>query len=567
MGPVGASVGAALFVVIICGCTGQNSGSVARPGGGAASGGAGGVGGLPDGVGGAILGPASGRRLTNTAYVNTVRSLLGASIIGSDDANVLPLDEPATGGGFQDDRAALLPSSVRTDAYETVATRVAERVAWMGGLSAYATCTDPTAACREGFIRHLGRLMYRRPLTDGDVANLAPLFDADAAGMDTSAFETGARLVLQAMLQSPHFLYRLERLDNVDSKLGLATPSAFEIATRLSYLVWLSAPTPDLLDAAERGDLATDASFKTTVESMVADPLAEHGFEGYAEDWLQLYRLDARTPNTALGVTTDLLAELKEENLRFVKRIALAEGRDLTALFTDKVTELGPALAQVYGVNPPAGGLPIAQVFTQYDLANNPNRIGLLTQPGFLILRAAPARVTIVHRGLMVLRVFLCTEVPAPPDGAAAQLVNVPLNLTDRERFAMHASSPTCQGCHGEIDPLGYPFEPFDMAGRWRKLDANGNVLRSDGDVVLDGASQHFNNTAEFARLLAGSPSVQRCFVSKLFQFGMGRNLQGKDHNTLDEIALHFQDAGRTYRAAVTSVAASSAFRAMGSDP
>ncbi len=151
------------------------------------------------------------------------------------DVYLLPDDQPATGGGFRDDVAALLPSAVRTDAYEKLAARIVDSVPWAGGLAAHASCTAPSAACREGFVRHLGRLIYRRPLTDGDVQNLAPLFDAAGAEPDqAAAFEGGARLVLGAMLQSPHFLYRLERGDGVDPRTGRPAPNAFELATRLA---------------------------------------------------------------------------------------------------------------------------------------------------------------------------------------------------------------------------------------------------------------------------------------------------------------------------------------------
>ena len=257
------------------------------------------------------------------------------------------------------------------------------------------------------------------------------------------------------------------------------------------------------------------------------------------------------------GVTDALIAEMKQETLRFVDRVALSEGRDLTALFTDKTTELGPALAQVYGLTPSGPG------FASYDLTADPNRIGILTQPGFLILRAAPERATIVHRGLMILRDFLCAEVPPPPAAAASKITMVPANLTDRDRFAMHTADPACKACHDAFDPLGYPFEPFDLAGRFRDRDDFGNVLRSDGQVNLDSAAQPFKNTAEFAALLTRSPTVQRCFVQKLYQYAAGRALEAPDSGVVDGLVKQFTGAGRTYSAALKAVAASPAFRAM----
>lgn len=511
---------------------------------------------------GAALGPAPGRRLTKEQYANTVADLLGVAVDAA-DLYLLPDDQPATGGGFRDDVAALLPSAVRTDAYERLAAAIVDRVPWAGGLAAHASCTEPTAACREGFVRHLGRLLYRRPLTDGDVQNLAPLFDAaDAAPDQDTTFEGGARLVLQTMLQSPHFLYRLERGDGVDLRTGAAAPSSFELATRLAYLLWASAPGPELLDAAERGDLSRDGgALSSTVAGMLSDMRARRGLDAYARDWLQLYRLDARTPNDALGVGADLLAEMKQESLRLVERIALDERRDLTEILTDQHTELGPALAQVYGLDP------VSSDVAPYDLAGVPNRLGILTQPGFLILRAAPAHVSIVDRGLMVMRVFLCQEMPAPPPGAAAQIDSIPITLTDRDRFALHTTAPECAGCHDAFDPLGYPFEPFDFAGHFRTIDDNGNPLRNDGQVMLDGVLQSYADTASFAALLAASPTVQRCLVSKLYQYGMGRSLRAEDAPAIDRLAQAFADGGRTWSAAVAAVATSPAFRALGAAP
>src|SRR5438552_8531792 len=153
-----------------------------------------------------VFAPASGRRLTKDQYFHTVNDLFGLDLSGSAAAALVPDDQPATGGGFRDDNAALLPASARTNAYELLATQIAEQVGWDATLAPHVTCTDAVAECRDSFIRGLGRVLYRRPLTDGDVQNLEPLFDADGPG--ETAFETGARLVLRAMLQSPHFLYR-----------------------------------------------------------------------------------------------------------------------------------------------------------------------------------------------------------------------------------------------------------------------------------------------------------------------------------------------------------------------
>jgi hypothetical protein len=495
-------------------------------------------------------GPSAGRRLTKHEYLNTVLDALGVDLGGHTDAGLLPDDQPPTGAGFRNDIRGLLPTAVRTDAYEELATRVAERVPWKT-LATFAACTAETEECRAGFVRRLGRMLYRRPLRDADVSNLLPLFGL--AGPD-GGFEGGARLVLRAMLQSPHFLYRLERLDSVDDA-GKPGPSPFELATRLAYMVWQSTPTASLLDSAERAQLDGDA-YRAEVDTLLHADQARRGFQGYAQDWMQLYRLDTRTPNETHGVSPEVLTEMKEEVMRFVTRVAIDEKQALNALLTDERTEVGPALAPIYGVPAPSQG------FELRDLSNDPHRVGILTLPGFMILRAAPERATIVHRGLMIQRVFLCSEVPAPPADAATRIESVPLNLTDRERFGLHTADPTCRGCHATFDPLGYPFEPFDLSGRFRTVDEFGNTLRSDGEVSLDAEPRPYADTAEFAAMLAQSKSVERCFVSKMLQYGLGRSLASNDETGLDELVRELEASDRTYAAVLTAVVTSKAFRA-----
>jgi hypothetical protein len=495
-------------------------------------------------------GPSAGRRLTKQEYLNTVLDVLGVDLSDRTDAGLLPDDQPPTGAGFRNDIRGLLPTAVRTDAYEALATRVAERVRWTT-LATFASCTADTEDCRVAFARQLGRVLYRRPLHEVDVVNLQRLFGW--AGPD-GGFEEGARLVLRAMLQSPHFLYRLERLDSVDAD-GKPGPSQFEIATRLAYLVWQSTPTVALLDSAERAQLDGDA-YRVQLDTLLQADQARRGFRGYAQDWMQLYRLDTRTPNEAHGVSSEVLTAMKEEVMRFVTRVAFDEKQPLHTLLTDERTEVGPALAPIYGVPAPSQG------FELLDLSNDPHRVGILTLPGFMILRAAPERATIVHRGLMIRRVFLCSEVPAPPANAATGIQSVPLDLTDRERFGLHAANPTCRACHTTFDPLGYPFEPFDLAGRFRTADELGNTLRSDGEVRLDAELRPYADTAEFAAVLAQSEEVERCFASKMLQYGLGRSLASSDETALDELARDFVVSDHTYAAALTAVATSKAFRA-----
>jgi hypothetical protein len=404
---------------------------------------------------------------------------------------------------------------------------------------------DSTDACETGFARRLGRLLYRRALADGEAANMAGLFVLMRG--QPGAFEAGARLVLEAMLQSPHFLYRLERADR--------PPSGPEVATRLSYFLWKSAPSESLLATAEGGGLGKEATLKETVAAMMRDARARRGLRELVEDWLQLYRVEGREPDARKGLTPELLREMKDETLAFTTRLAFDEPADLMTLFTDPRADLGPSLARLYGLAPAGAGV------SRYVLANG-QRIGLLTQPSILGIHAGAETASIVDRGLTTLRVFLCGDIPPPPDAAAAQFKAIDQTRTDREKFAVHSAEPACAACHRRFDALGLPFEPYDVVGRFRTHDQHGNPLRADGAVELDGAERAFAGVTEFAALMGGSPTVERCLVQKVFQYAHGRSPKDGDAGAIDDLARRFRAAGRTYRALVESLATSAGFLA-----
>ncbi len=529
------------------------AGGPAGPGGGKPPGSGSGTGGAPGGITppgtmtspgakGPFVGPASGRRLTREEYYFTVLDLLKYDL-GADRATLAP-DFPS--GGFRNSIDGLAPSPMRTAAFETLAGRVSSTIKWIGGLATFAACADSTPACEGGYIKKVGRLLYRRALTDAEVTNLARLFAASR--MDAPAFETGARLVLEAMLQSPHFLYRPEKVS--------ATPTGPELAVRLSYLLWKSAPTDELLSAAEQGKLGTDVSAKEVVATMLADQRARRGLREYADDWLQLYRLDARAPDPTKGVTPDLIREMREETLAFVSRIAWDEPADLMTLLTDKKSDLGPNLAKLYGLTPVGTGP------KRYDFAQNPNRLGLLTQPAVLSVHAKADHASIVDRGLVVMRTFLCGESPPPPDGVVTMVVGIADSLTDREKFAIHSASPACAGCHRAFEPLGKPFEPYDFMGKYRVMDSYGNKLRADTSFDLDGTQHETPNVQEFANVLTKSPTVEDCLVRKAYQYAYGRALGANDTAQFADLGNGFRTGGRKYRALLETLTASAGFRA-----
>jgi hypothetical protein len=411
----------------------------------------------------------------------------------------------------------------------------------------YGSCADLQPACKDAFVAELGRHVYRRPLAAPEVANLTRLFDAVPAGPD--AFAQGARLVVAAMLQSPHFLYKLERVQ--------AEPDNYEVATRLSYLLWKSGPDTALLDAASRGELSTSAGIETLAATLLQSPKAKRGVRAFGDDWLRLYTNLTRPPIEDLGLTPTALSAMREETLRFIERVLMDDQGAVAELLTNRVTEFGPELLPIYKVAESAD--------RRYDLTSDPNRTGLLTQAAVLGNRAGPLRASLVDRGLTIVEEFLCIEIPPPPAAAAAQVADFGKGLSptasEREKLKVHSGQAECVGCHSQIDPFAYAFENFNVAGAYSPMDEHGNALQGNGELTLDGVTQPYANIAEFTNILAKSASVQLCLTEKFLQYSLGRKLTSRDKLLLEHANSDSLTKGGKYAHWVSAVVGSEAFR------
>ncbi len=508
------------------------------------------------------------RRLTRDEYLNSVADSLGLDA----RSHAKLLSEDIAADGFRNNVLGHQPSVVRSEGYASMAEWVASAAPWgdatTRGLRDFAPCQAFEDPCEQGFVSSLGRLLFRRPLIPDEVANHRRLFRA--AQTETLPFEAAARLVLEALLQSPNFLFVIETISpsSANPQPGLRLADPFELASRLSFLIWKSGPDLGLLDRAERGALATAAAVQDTLTAMLADPRARRGVRAFAEDWLALYSLDGRVLDRSLfDLPADVYQQMKAEPLALFERLALAEERPLPELFSESKTTLTPAVAALYGL-PAADPMADPALAWREDLARNPVRIGLLTQPGVLALGGQDDHTSIVRRGLVILRTFLCRDVPDPPDAIATQFPDVPDGLTDRERFARHGADPVCAACHSHIDQLGYPFEPYDGLGRHRYTDRFGNHLRQDGVLELDGVANEYATIAGFAYLLARSPAIEACMVRKGVQYALGRSLGDDDESLVENVTTTFRKAGRRYQDLLRAIAGAPAFlAAQGADP
>ena len=483
------------------------------------------------------LGPAVGRRLTREEYVNSLEVVLGVDV-DADDYD-LPRDARVP-EGFRNSAQDMLLSPARARAYDAIASDVVAQTDVSTLASAYASCTEMRDECYRGFIDGVGLLLLRRPATDTDRAAFSRLFII--AEEEGEGFDAGAALVMRAMLQSPNFLYRLESQAGNDPGEGRAV-DAFELATRLSFLVWNAAPDEELLDLAADGSLGEHIAAQ--VERLLEHPRARRALRQYVEQWLYL---------DALPESFELGADMKEETYRLFERLVWEEDTDLMQAFTEKRAELSGELAGFYGIPQLESG------FATYDLSAVPERIGFLTNASVLGARTINPSSSMIDRGLFVLNDLFC-ETVAPPDApelrAAIDEIAVPetSGLSQRERFATQSEESVCRGCHARFDPLGLAFEQYGAAGQYIVEDEFGNPLPGGGELALGDVEVDYRTVEEFASALGASETVARCAVKKSMQHAYGRRMGTRDQDVLADVYSDFATNGRTYQALIRAIA------------
>jgi Protein of unknown function (DUF1592)/Protein of unknown function (DUF1588)/Protein of unknown function (DUF1595)/Protein of unknown function (DUF1587)/Protein of unknown function (DUF1585) len=474
-------------------------------------------------------GPAPLRRLTR---FELGRSL--ADVMGLDPALVADLPPDEVSDGYDNSASAYSVSALHAakllDLGEAAATAFLADGARVRGVAACDPTTDG-GACLAAFVKALGARLWRRPLTDGETTDLVALA-ASAAPGDSHA---GASAVIAAMLQSPGFLYRPEtpRLAGAAPRLPAAA-----LASRLAYLVTSTAPDDTLLAAADQGRLATNAGLMAETERLLGGTRAVEAFQHFVTEWWELEALPAVEKDTNLfrDWTDDLPAAFAQETRLFLAD-AWQKGPTLERLLTSNTTFADLNLADYYGYDLPTGS-------GFQPITVNPARAaGLFGQGAFLVTHAKVDQTSPVLRGKFVRARLLCNPPgPPPPDIVITPPVIDP-RKSSRERFQEHTASAFCASCHQLMDPIGFTFEHFDAAGRWRDndagspVDATGMLNITDVDGPVDGVQQ-------LAAKLLGSAQVRSCVATQWFRWAFGRTEQTDDDLcTVGQLA-HALDAG-----------------------
>lgn len=475
-------------------------------------------------------------RLSRPQWSNAVRDLLKLSDISDVDSNV-------SGDalmGFDDEGDALYVTEQLRQQYADAAEKLAGKVtADATVLSQLVPSNAPTDAAgkAKAFVTSFGQRAFRRPLTDAEVTTHLGLFNQGPTlypGVDT--FKAGVSLVIQAMLQSPYFIYRTE-LGTASGGAKTVPLNDWEVASKLAFAITNTMPDDTLFAAAAAGQLHDKAGVTAQAKRLLDGSTGTAGTNDFN---LQVYRMGTydgivRDPTVFPDFKTNTPAAMKQEALQFIDYI-FSQGRGVRDFYTTPVGFVDSLLSPLYGLKGNFSSDPT--MLTKVDL-DPTQRSGLLTQAGFLSSYISVGNEPdIIHRGVFIAERLLCKDLP-PPDPKAAG-VSIPLtpNMTNRQRVEMTTGKGTCgEACHAVLfNPLGYAFENYDAIGEYRTTD-QGQPVNAADSYTLDGQLKSFKNGVELSALLADAKETHSCYMQNMLTYLHGRQLTTDDQTEVDYYA------------------------------
>lgn len=495
-------------------------------------------------------------RLTHRQYEHTIQDLFGIQ----EELDLTFAPDALNGFGYD------TSNDFRVDArlgpqYRAMAEGLAERAVTDAAVfGRIVSCEVTQPSCADEFIASFGERAFRRPLDAAEASSFRALFDL-AGGLLGSgdAFKDGVQLSVEAMLQSPQFLYRTDASvqPSADGRILL---SDFEVASRLSYFLYDSMPDAELFEAARSGQLHTAEQIEGAARRMLTEPRVLDKLVSFHEQAWQFGRFSRISPDRATypNVPNGFVSSVRLSAELFVEDV-IANGGGLTELLTSPYAFVDAGLAPLYGLSAPT-----SPGYQRIDFSGNERR-GLLMQVGFLASNAYSIRTDPIHRGLFVIRDLLCRQVPDPPPGAA----QTPLPETDepiettREEISLLTGQSYCPTCHSQINPPGFAFEGFDAVGQVRPTE-NGVAVDTAATMLLDGAQVSFAGPTALVDLLSRSEEAHLCYASRWIEFAHGRRLAEEDVPVWERIGSESLPIADIVAALVTSPQFSSLSAAAG---
>lgn len=416
------------------------------------------------------------------------------------------------------------------------------------------TSPEEELPCAESIIARLALRAYRRPLTEGDVVGLMAFYNQGAA---FGGFEGGIRTALQAILASPHFIFRMEAMPAGVEAAEIYQIADLDLASRLSFFIWGAPPDEELVELASRGELSDDDVFEAQARRMLEDPRSAALATRFFAQWLRLQDLDKVDPDAlSFPYFDQVLSDAMHRETELLFEYLVREDRSVLELLTADYTFVNERLARHYGI-PGVAGPEFRKVFYPDD-----RRRGVLGHGSVLTMTSHGNRTSPVKRGLWVLEVLLGIPPPPPPpnvpdleetgDSADGRFKSV------AQQMAEHRANPFCSSCHNVIDPVGLALDNFDVTGAWRIKD-RGVPINPSGEL-FDGTP--LNGPADLRNaLLARSDVVITHFTEGLMAYALGRRAEYYDMPTIRRIVRDAESNDFRVSSFVLGVAKSPAFR------
>lgn len=407
-------------------------------------------------------------------------------------------------------------------------------------------------ACVTKILATLAHRAYRRPVTDAEVASLVKF--VKLSQKEGQSVDQGIQLALQAMLVSPHFLFRIERDPNATDASAVHPISDLELASRLSYFLWSSMPDDALLVVAESGKLHDPAILDAQVKRMLADSRANALGDNFAGQWLETRALDSIKPDPKKFPewTPELKDAMKTETKMFFNSI-LTENRPVSDFIDARYTFLNERLAKHYGIDGVSG-----PDFRRVELSSD-QRGGILSQGSILTVSSYPTRTSPVIRGKYVLQNILGTPPPPPPpDVPALDESSVGTAGSVRQQLEKHRANAMCASCHNRMDALGFGLENYDATGKWRTEEGK---FKIDSSGTLP-SGKSFVGPAELRNILKEDlPTFTHCLTEKMLTYSLGRGLERYDRKTVDEIVRKVEASNYQFQTMIFEVVRSLPFQ------
>ncbi len=494
------------------------------------------------------------RRLTKTEYGNTLHDLLGV-----EPTIVSALPDEVSGEGYLNSLSPL-----QLEQYLAIADKALNRI--LSPASGQPTDaqrrlfgepphleTGARAAAREA-AGSLARKAYRRPPSQAELDCLVEVFDLGR--QNNLSYPASLRLMLKAILVSPQFLF-ITPAEEAQPDAEIAHLDNYQLASRLSYLLWATMPDDQLMALADSGKLREPAILKAQVQRLLKDPRSRALFDGFGAQWLGLEQLAVKTFDTSQfpQMTGELRSSMVDEVRLFFESI-VRENKPVMSFVDSDYTFLNETLAKIYGQEGTVRGSEMRRV-----RLNNANRGGILGMPGILAATSFPNRTSPVKRGVWVLeKVFGEHVPPAPPDvpDLEKQDRGTVANLTLRQRTELHRTNPVCANCHQMLDPIGFGLENFDAIGRWRDREENGGAIDAAGELP---GGKRFSSPKELKAIIAGrTADFSRNLMERLLAYALCRRLEGYDEIVVDGLLQEIAADGYRMQSLIGAIVTSYPF-------